>query len=195
MKEILIILICYLIGSIPVSLIVVKIFSGVDIRTIGSGNVGATNVLRALGIKGAIIALSGDLLKGVLAAWLGLLVGGPLVAAACAVIVVIGHCFPIFSGFKGGKGVATSSGAVLFLMPKIMLALLVIFIVIIILSRYVSLASITVAILLPILVLLFDGFNAYIVMSLIMTVIVVFQHRENIIRLRQGNESKIGQRA
>lgn len=194
MGEFLVILGAYLIGSVPFSLIVGKLIAGVDIRKQGSGNVGATNVLRSLGTQGAILALVADALKGVVAVWVGLLVGGSTLAAACGVAVVLGHCFSVFLKFKGGKGVATSGGIVLFLMPKIILALLVAFIIIVYLSRYVSVGSITVAALLPVLAFSLNYDIAYILMGLMLAVIVIWHHRDNITRLQQGRESKIGQK-
>lgn len=191
---ILAIIAAYLLGSIPFSLLVARLMAGVDIRSQGSGNVGATNVLRTLGTKGAVFALLGDMLKGVAAVLLGLLISGEGLAAVCGVSAIIGHCYPVFLGFKGGKGVATSAGIILFLMPKIVIILLIVFLIIVFLSRYVSLASITIAILFPVLAISYGYNNAYILMSLIMAIIVVFKHRENIKRLRDGNENKVGQR-
>ncbi|NLJ71921.1 MAG: glycerol-3-phosphate 1-O-acyltransferase PlsY [Syntrophomonadaceae bacterium] len=191
---ILAIIAAYLLGSIPFSLLVARLMAGVDIRSQGSGNVGATNVLRTLGTKGAVFALLGDMLKGVAAVLLGLLISGEGLAAVCGVLAIIGHCYPVFLGFKGGKGVATSAGIILFLMPKIVIILLIVFLIIVFLSRYVSLASITIAILFPVLAISYGYNNAYILMSLIMAIIVVFKHRENIKRLRDGNENKVGQR-
>ncbi len=197
MGEFLVILalvVSYFLGSIPFSLLVGKLVAGVDIRTKGSGNVGATNVLRTLGTKGAILALLGDALKGVVAVWLGMLIGGPLLAAACAVISILGHCFSVFLGFNGGKGVATTAGIILYLMPKVVVVLLVTFIIIVALSRYVSLGSITVAVLFPLMAFLLDYNNAYIIMSIFMAVLVIYRHKENIAKLKNGTESKIGQR-
>lgn len=195
MREIILVLACYIIGSIPFSLLVARVMAGVDIRVTGSGNVGATNVLRTLGPTGAIAALLGDALKGLLATWLGFVIGGTVLAAICAVVVVIGHCYSIFLGFKGGKGVATSAGVMLYLMPKIIIVLLVTFVIIIALSRYVSLGSITVAALFPVMVIMFDHPGAYIIMSIFIAIVVIYRHKENIERLRTGTESKIGQRA
>lgn len=192
--EIIIVLLSYVIGSIPFSLLVPKLMAGIDVRNAGSGNVGATNVLRTIGAKGAIIALLGDSLKGFAAVWLGMMVGGTLIAAICGLVVVIGHCYSVFLGFNSGKGVATAAGVMLYLMPKIILVLLVTFVIIAALSRYVSLASITVAALFPVMVILFNFPIEYIVMSILMAVLVIYRHKENIERLRQGTESKIGQK-
>ena len=194
MKEVLLILLCYFIGSIPFSFMVARMLADVDVRSRGSGNVGATNVLRTSGKVAALLAVAGDLLKGTLAAWLGFTLGGPLLAAGCSLAAVIGHCYPVFLKFRGGKAVATAGGVILFLMPKACLILLCLFIITIALTRYVSLASVIVAILLPFLAVLLDYPWQYSLLSLIMAVVVVYRHWENIRRLRQGNEARINDR-
>lgn len=185
---------CYLIGSIPFSYLISRL-KGVDIRTKGSGNVGATNVFRTLGPGVAAAALTGDLLKGVLAAWIGAAAGGGWLVAACAVAAVAGHCFPVFLGFRGGKGVATSAGVILYLFPIQLLILLAVFVVLVLLLRWVSLASVTAAVMFPILILFSEKPLHLIILSLLMAVMVVYRHRENIERLRNGTEPKLGQRA
>lgn len=195
MQEILLVLLCYILGSIPFSYIFSRVLGGVDIRSKGTGNVGATNVLRTLGIKIAVFALLGDLTKGAGAAWLGLQFGGPNLAAACATMAVIGHCWPIFLGFKGGKGIATSAGALMVLMPPIGFIALANFIIIIAISRYVSLGSITTAVILPILVVLTNQPWQYVVMVFVMAITAIYRHRTNIERLRQGTEKKINEKA
>ncbi|MCX5780234.1 MAG: glycerol-3-phosphate 1-O-acyltransferase PlsY [Firmicutes bacterium] len=194
MPEVLLIILCYLIGSVPFSFIFSRLLGGVDIRAIGTGNVGATNVLRTLGIKIALLSLVGDLLKGVLAAWLGLFLGGVGLAALCAVAVVAGHCWPVFLGFRGGKGVATSAGVILLLMPLIGLILAVTFVTVIAVSRFVSLGSVCAAVLFPVLILVMKEPWQYLVMGLVMVAMVLFRHRTNIERLRQGTERKIGEK-
>lgn len=193
MKEVFLVVLCYFIGAIPFSYLSVRISKGFDIRKRGSGNVGTTNVLRTAGKGTAIAALAGDLLKGVLAAWLGLHFGGETLAAICALAAVAGHCWPVFLGFKGGKGVATSAGIALLLMTKMALILVLIFILIVIISRYVSLASITVAALLPLAALLLHKPNPLLIMCFIIAILVIYKHRENIERLRGGTEGKIFQ--
>ncbi|MEQ8237097.1 MAG: glycerol-3-phosphate 1-O-acyltransferase PlsY [Syntrophomonadaceae bacterium] len=195
MKEIVLTLACYLIGSVPFSYLFSRYLGGVDIRSRGTGNVGATNVLRTLGMKIALLSLLGDVLKGVLAAWLGMAFGGEGLAALCTVAVVTGHCWPLFLDFRGGKGVATSAGALLFLMPLITLILLVTFVTIIAVSRYVSLGSVCAAVLLPLLVLVMQEPWQFLLMSLALAGMVLFRHRTNIERLRQGCESKLGQKS
>lgn len=192
MEKIIVVIISYLLGSIPFAYIIIRQFKGIDIREVGSGNVGTTNALRTAGKRVALAALLGDLLKGLAAAWLGMQAGGEGLAAACVLAAVIGHCWPLFIGFQGGKGMATTAGAVLFLMPKVFLFLAIIFILIVFFSRYVSLASISVAVLLPLTALLLSQPGSYLLISMILTLLVVYRHRENIERLRNGNERKIG---
>lgn len=195
MKEILLVLLCYILGAIPFSYIFSRVLGGVDIRAKGTGNVGATNVLRTLGIKIAVLALLGDLTKGAAAAWLGLHFGGLNLAAACATMAVVGHCWPVFLGFKGGKGIATSAGALLVLMPLIFLIAAANFVIVIAISRYVSLGSISTAVILPIVVLLTGQPWQYVVMVCVMAITAIYRHRTNIQRLRQGTEKKLNEKA
>ncbi|PKM77028.1 MAG: acyl-phosphate glycerol 3-phosphate acyltransferase [Firmicutes bacterium HGW-Firmicutes-15] len=195
MKEVLLVLFCYLLGSIPFSYIFSRLLGGVDIRAKGTGNVGATNVLRTLGVKIALASLMGDFLKGVLAAWLGLHFGGEILAALCASMAVVGHCWPIFLGFKGGKGVATSAGLLLVLMPSVMLIIMLTFVTLIAVTRYVSLGSVCGAALLPLMLLFMHQPWSYIIMGFVLSGIVLFRHRENIQRLRKGTEKKINEKA
>lgn len=197
MKEIgiLLVLLSYMVGSIPFSYIFSRYFGGVDIRTKGTGNVGATNVLRSLGVKIAVASLIGDVLKGFAAAWLGNYFGGISLAAICSVAVVVGHCWPLSLGFRGGKGVATAAGIMLALMPLLCLLEALVLVVIAATTRYVSLGSVCAAILFPILVIFTHQPWQYIVMGFILAAIVLFRHRSNIKRLRQGTESKLNQKA
>lgn len=196
MKEIgvLLVLLSYLLGSIPFSYIFSRTFGGVDIRTKGTGNVGATNVLRSLGIKIAVASLIGDVLKGLVSAWLGYYFGGIGLAAVCSVAVVVGHCWPITLRFRGGKGVATAAGIMLVLMPLIFVLEALVVVVIAGTTRYVSLGSVCAAILFPILVIFSHQPWQYIIMSIILGAIVIFRHRSNIRRLRQGTESKLNEK-
>lgn len=195
MQEAGIIILCYLIGSIPFSYLFGRIFAGVDIRSRGSGNVGATNVLRTMGVGAGLGALAADGLKGVLVAWIGQLAGGPVLVAVCCGLAIVGHCYPIFLRFRGGKGVATAAGIMLFLMPKIFLILLFVFVAVVIITRYVSMASLVAAVLFPLLAISFSQSIPYILLSTLMAVMVVYRHRENIRRLRNGTESKLGDKA
>lgn len=188
------IVLCYFIGAIPFSYLV-SLLKGVDIRTRGSGNVGATNVLRALGPVAAAAALAADLLKGVAAAWIGTMAGSEWMLVGCAFAAVVGHCYSLFLRFRGGKGVATSAGVILYLLPRELLIMLVVFLVVVALLRYVSLGSITVAVLLPVLALAMKEPFELLILCLLMAALVVYRHRENIQRLRSGTEPKLGSRA
>ena len=194
MYSVALIILCYLIGAIPFSYLVSQL-KGVDIRTRGSGNVGATNVLRTLGPARGAAALGGDFLKGLAAAWIGTMAGGEWLMVGCALAAVLGHCYSVFLRFRGGKGMATSAGIVLYLLPKIFLIMLVVFVVVVALLRYVSLGSITVAILFPILTLVMNEPHELLVFSVLLAALVVYRHSENIDRLRKGTESKLGSRA
>jgi glycerol-3-phosphate acyltransferase PlsY len=192
LKEVLVVILCYLIGSIPFSYISAQVLAHTDVRSRGSGNVGATNAYRTSGVWAGLLALIGDLLKGAVAAWLGLAMGGPVLVIICSLAAVIGHCYPLFLRFRGGKAVATAGGVVLLLMPKVGLTLLLMFIAVVVLTRYVSLGSVIVAILLPFVTYLFHYPWQYTLLSTLMMIIVVYRHRENISRLKGGSEARIG---
>lgn len=191
MEKIIVIIISYLLGSIPFAYIMTRLLKGIDIREVGSGNVGSTNALRTAGKTVAVTALTGDLLKGFVAVWLGMHYGGDELAASCALAVVAGHCWPVFLSFKGGKGIATTAGVLLYLMPEIFIILVLIFILIVILSRYVSLGSITVAVMFPLLTFIFNDSASISIMSFILMLMVVYRHRKNIKHLLDGTERKI----
>ena len=197
-------IIAYLIGSISFSVIVSKQMAGFDVREKGSGNAGSTNVLRTVGKKAALITLICDILKGVVAIAIAVLVGlmvksetidDALLVQIASVAVIIGHTFPIFFKFKGGKGVATSLGVILILNWKVGLICLIFALSLMILSRIVSLGSISTAILFAILAIPFeDGFiieGNYFVFALIMAFIVIFNHRTNVKRLINGTENRL----
>nr|WP_246525328.1 glycerol-3-phosphate 1-O-acyltransferase PlsY [Geomobilimonas luticola] len=191
MKEILLVIGAYLVGSVPTGLLLAKALGGVDIRTTGSGNIGATNVYRTLGKKVGIMTLVGDCLKGaipvVIAQQMGLSVEW---SAAVGAAAFLGHVYTIFLGFKGGKGVATALGVFLAMAPLAVLCALAVFIVVILTWRYVSLASISAAATMPIFILLLGNPPPIVVMTLLISALVIYKHRENIDRLRNGTESK-----
>lgn len=195
MQEAGLIIFCYFLGAIPFSHIFSRLWGGVDIREKGSGNVGATNVLRTLGLKVALPAFAGDFLKGLIAAFLGMKMGGEFWAALCTLVAVVGHCYPVFLSFKGGKGVATAGGAILFLMPDVLGVLALIFLSVAVISRYVSLASILTAFSLPWLSLVMGKPLIYTVLCILLAALVIYKHRENIERLLSGNEPRLGKKA
>jgi glycerol-3-phosphate acyltransferase PlsY len=192
--------IAYLIGSINFSVIFSRKIAGFDLREKGSKNAGTTNMLRTVGKKGAAIVLICDILKGVVAVAIAKLISGSVNSAiACQIAgfcAVLGHTFPIFFEFKGGKGVATSIGILLVLNWQIGLICLLYGIIMIILTRMVSLGSITAAILFPVLTIFIrshyiaTGFN-YTIFGIIMVAFILFNHRSNIKRLNEGTENRI----
>lgn len=192
MKEtVFLIIVGYALGNIPFSYIVGKKMGHVDIRQHGSGNTGATNVYRVLGIKAGIWAFVGDFIKGLTATLIGRSIMGPEGAALCGAMAMVGHCYPAAMGFKGGKGVATSGGLVFGLNPLIGVILLVLQLGIMKTTHYVSLASVICAGLFPVMTLLFDMPLPVTLYALFVGVLIIFRHRSNIDRLIKGEESKI----
>ena len=196
-------IIAYAIGSISFSVIFSKKIAGFDVREKGSGNAGSTNVLRTVGKKAAALTLVCDILKGIVAILIAVIIGNivsdvdkALLVQIASIAVVVGHTFPIFFGFKGGKGVATSLGVLLLINWQIGVICLVFALVIMVLTRMVSAGSILAAILFPVLTL-FIGQDYYIVsgnyfiFSVIMALIVAFNHRTNISRILNGTENKL----
>ena len=191
-------LVAYLIGSVSFAIIFSKHFAGFDVREKGSKNAGSTNVLRTVGKKAAALTLICDILKGVIAVLLAMLAHKiwedtdlELLKYLAGLLVIIGHTFPVFYGFKGGKGVATSLGVLLVVNPKIGLVCLVFALVIMIATKLVSLGSILAAVLFPILtVVMVDNFYAKVI-SILIGLLVIFNHRTNIKRLKDGTENKL----
>lgn len=201
MKETLLIIVAYLIGSIPTALIISKKFFGIDIRDYGSGNMGATNTFRVLGSKYGTIVMVMDILKGMAAVALynflpyylhneldrtNFMIGLGLAA-------VMGHIFPIFAGFKGGKGVATLLGMIIAVQPVIAVSCVGVFVLVLYLTRYVSLSSILGAIMLPISVLWIWNEHEvmYRIFALLVAFLVIITHQKNIGRLLRGVETRI----
>lgn len=201
MNELLLIVLAYLIGSIPTSVWVSKHFFDIDIRDYGSGNAGATNTYRVLGPKWGTIVMSADMIKGMLAVKLALLlpayadseVNLQNLQTGLGLAAVIGHIFPIWADFRGGKGVATLFGLVLGISPWTALSCVGIFILVLYLTRFVSLSSILASIAFPIFILvIFNVDNpAYRVFAIAVALMVILTHQKNIGRLFKGNESKV----
>lgn len=191
---IVIVVVGYLIGSINLSIVLTKKVKGVDIRKEGSGNAGTTNTLRVLGKKYAAIVLLFDILKGVVVILIAMLIS-PLVADANLLIslgglaVILGHNFPLYYNFKGGKGVATTLGIILIVTPSLGCICLVFGLIIIALTKMVSVGSILAAILYPILVLFLA--KEYFIFALFVSLLLIFRHRKNIKKILEGNENKI----
>lgn len=195
-------IIAYLLGSISFSVIFSKKLAGIDVREEGSKNAGTTNVLRTVGKKAAALTLICDILKGVIAVLIGYAISfitkdlnAALLVQIAGIFAIIGHTFPVFFKFKGGKGIATSLGILLLVNYQIGLICLVFWLIIVIFTRMVSLGSIMAAILFPVLTIfiaqnyLVEG--NYIIFGIVVAVLVVFNHRSNVKRILEGKENKL----
>ena len=200
-----VIILGYLIGAIPFGVIIGRLTRGIDVRDYGSGSMGMTNVLRTVGAKAGVFVFLADMAKGAVAvalAWLifdsasDMLAWGQVAGGAAA---VIGHSWPIYVGFKGGRGVTTGFGALLVMSWPVGLICFAIFLAVVTLSRYVSLGSMLAGLSMLVVMILFYFFSqadfAYIVYGLVIVPIVIYRHRGNIRRLLSGVEPKIGQKA
>jgi len=184
----------YLLGSIPSGYILGK-FAGVDVRQVGSGNVGATNVAREVGKWQGILTLLADALKGVIPVSIGLAMTlAPAAIAAIAAAAFLGHLYPIFLQFRGGKGVATGLGALLVIAPLAALLLIAIFVVVVLLTRLVSLSSMIAAALAPFALWIFVQPPAIVLLGAFLAAMIVWRHRGNIQRLLTGTEPRFGSR-
>ena len=203
--KILFVLIAYLLGAIPFGYLLIKfVFTeGEDIRNVGSGGIGATNVTRRAGRAAGLLTYAFDVLKGVVAVLLmkSVVPDEYLWIGAAAVAAIIGHIFPIFLGFRGGKGVAVGVGVYLALAPLSVLSTLVLWVLIVYFSRYVSLGSIIATAAVPLWTLLYYGWLmrhqhllALLVVGILGCALIVAKHHENIARLWNGTENKLGQR-
>lgn len=183
-------LIGYLVGSIPFSYLVGKKATHLDLRQHGSGNLGATNVIRVAGKKAGIIAFLLDLLKGILSYWIGaLLLGLPGAALACG-FAIFGHSYSVFMKFKGGKGVATAFGITLVFNPLMALLMLAVQFIIVKLTHYMSLGSIISAVTLPLWGWLFGMPEPFLWLAFFIAIFVPYRHRANLVRLFKGTENR-----
>lgn len=190
------VLFAYFLGSVPFGILVARLFDrGIDLREVGSGNIGATNVARAAGKGAGVLTLLLDAGKGIFAMTLAQMVAQGRVDLWLALVgaaVFLGHVFSIYLHFKGGKGVATALGVVLFLSPVTAFILAVLFGIVVYFTRYVSLGSLCAAAALPVLMALLASSKHYVTLSLLMAFLLVYTHRENIRRLFSGEEPKFG---
>jgi acyl phosphate:glycerol-3-phosphate acyltransferase len=190
---IILIIASYFIGAIPTGVILAKAFAGRDIRQEGSGNIGATNVTRVLGKKVGTLTLVGDLLKGFIPVWAGYhLVSSLEVVCLMGLAAFLGHLFPVYLKFKGGKGVATALGVFLYLSPIVILIEVIIFAFAVGIWKYVSLGSIITAASMPLLLLMIAFPKPVVLLSIIFAILIVIKHRSNIQRLLSGTENKFG---
>lgn len=188
-NRLLIMIIAYLLGSIPTGYLLSRIVIGKDIRDTGSGNIGATNVVRALGFKMGALTFFLDFVKGYLAVWIGsgLMKNQWDLALAC-ILVVVGHCYPIFLGFKGGKGVATSAGVISFFSLSMLAFLMALFFLVFYFTKIVSIASFVVVVAGLIYFFLLPLSAPIHLAILILALLIIFQHRANFKRLVRGEE-------
>jgi len=193
---ILVILISYILGSIPFGYIIGKLVKKIDIRDYGSGSIGATNTLRILGPFVASIVLIGDIGKGYFSIYLSRLISHDsiFILTIAGLAVICGHDWSLFLKFKGGKGVATTFGVILALNPMISILAAIVWVIVIITTRYASLSSISAVISIIIFTILFKQPYEYIIFSIIILILTIFRHKENIKRLKLGKESKIGEK-
>lgn len=186
------VVISYLIGAIPCGVVLTRLTGVGDVRQSGSGNIGATNVYRTAGRKLGILTLVGDIIKGVLPIAYATAIAGMSTeqTAIIAGATFLGHLYPIYLGFKGGKGVATALGIYLVLSPLSVLWAAVVFIGLVWIWRYVSLGSICAAATVPFLIFIFEDSTPLLLASLFISIMVIWRHRDNIKRLASGTESK-----
>lgn len=189
-----IVLIAYIIGTIPFGVMVARWMGSPDPRTRGSGNIGCTNVLRVAGKRAAALTLLMDATKGALAVWAaGAMMGTTAWAEASGIAAVAGHMFPLWTRFRGGKGVATGIGALLVLSPITAFALMGLWMLVLSVTRYVSVASVIAAAVLPLAATFLRAGSA--VFAYTVAAMIILRHRENLIRLWHGTEAKLGTNA
>lgn len=191
MKFVLVAIFSYLLGSIPFSYIIAKTFFKKDIRSMGSGNPGTTNVFRNFGALAGCFCLFLDMAKGLVAVYFSTFLLGQRFGLTALVFVVLGHIFSIFLKFKGGKGVATSAGALFAYDIRIFLCLLIVFLFIFLLTRTVSKASLTASILAPFISYYFQGFSPFTIIISLVALTIIFEHRANIVRIINHQEKKM----
>ncbi|MDO5298613.1 MAG: glycerol-3-phosphate 1-O-acyltransferase PlsY [Clostridia bacterium] len=193
LNHILTLIIGYLLGSISSGVLLSRAFAHSDIRKQGSGNSGTTNMLRVMGRKMALITLACDMLKGIVAVFIGRwLVGGTQGEILGALGAILGHNFPVFFGFKGGKGIATSFGCLLIVFPPQTLAAFAVFLILFLVTHYVSVGSIGAAVTLPIFVLLTTEYDPIIWTAVVFVgLLAIARHSQNIVRLMHHTENKI----
>jgi glycerol-3-phosphate acyltransferase PlsY len=194
MRLFLVLFLAYLLGSISFGIIVSKFCKGIDIRDYGSGNTGFTNVLRVVGKGPSVFVLLGDVLKGSLSVLWGFYLGDISYAVLGGLAAMVGHNYPIYFRFRGGKGVATGLGVALTLAPDVTLLALLIFFITLWISRYVSLGSILAALSVPVAMYFLDKPFPLLLFGICGAFFVVYRHKSNIVRLYQGRENKVGKK-
>jgi len=191
LTDLALVVLAYLLGSISFGLLIARVYGGADLRHSGSGSTGATNVVRTLGKTAGILTLLGDGAKGLVAVLCALKWGqASVLPALAAVAAVLGHMFPLYHGFKGGKGVATALGGLLPTLPLPLLGGFIVWLVVVVVWRYVSAGSMLAALVVPLLAVFWSYPVPLILAAVIIALLVLYKHQENLSRLRQGSESK-----
>jgi glycerol-3-phosphate acyltransferase PlsY len=191
LTDLALILLAYLLGSLSFGLLMARLYGGADLRRSGSGNIGATNVVRSLGKTAGLLTLVGDAAKGLVAVWLAQAWGhASLLPAVAACVAVLGHMFPLYHGFRGGKGVATALGVLLPILPLPLLGGLLVWLVVVAIWRYVSAGSILAALVVPLLAVLWSYPWPLVLAAVLIALLVLYKHWDNLHRLRQGSEAK-----
>lgn len=195
MNEYVVLVLTYLIASIPFGLIVGKVWGAVDVRKVGSGNIGTSNVMRSVGKGAAALVLVLDVLKGGIPVWFALSQGyAPGMVSAVAVLSVFAHVYSVFLRFNGGKGIATTFGVMLALDGGVALSLVIVWGAVLFFSRYISLASLVAALWLPIALWVSTSTPTYVIAGCVISAIAIWRHRSNLQRLRAGTEYRLGER-
>lgn len=190
------IILAYFIGSIPFALILARRWGATDLRSIGSGNLGAANVMRASGVTAGVLVALLDVAKGAGSVWLAVILSkDSAVPAAAGLAAIVGHIYPVWLRFRGGKGVATACGAFAVLTPLAILPALAVFTAAVWLTRYISLGSVVASIALPPLAYALGSPAPTVLAAIAASTIIVFRHRSNVLRLRMGTERRLGVRA
>ena len=191
LMDLVLVVLAYLLGSLSFGLLMARMYGGADLRRSGSGNIGATNVARTMGKTAGILTLLGDGAKGLVAV-LGAQAWGQasMLPAVAAVAAVLGHMFPLYHGFRGGKGVATALGVLLPTLPLPLLGGFLVWLVVVAIWRYVSAGSMLAALVVPLLAALWSYPVPLVLAAALIALLVLYKHRENLFRLRQGSEAK-----
>ena len=189
------VVLAYLIGSIPFALLLARRYGAVDLRTVGSGNLGASNVMRASGVAAGLLVMALDMTKGAASVWLAARGnGGAALPAAAGLAAIVGHVYPLWLRFRGGKGVATACGVFAVLTPLAVPPVLAVFVAVVWMTKYISLGSVIASIVLPPLAYFLGSPLPAVLAAIGAAILIVFRHRSNVVRLRTGTERRLGVR-
>ena len=189
------VVLAYLIGSIPFALLLARRYGAADLRTVGSGNLGAANVMRASGITAGLLVMALDMTKGAASVWLAARgSGGAALPAAAGLAAIVGHVYPLWLRFRGGKGVATACGVFAVLTPAALAPALAVFVAVVWTTKYISLGSVAASIVLPLLAYFLGSPLPAVVAASGAAILIVFRHRSNVVRLKTGTERRLGVR-